>query len=506
MTINVYPSFSRPPPFCVAAAIRFWSIQKMKSSSEIASSIAVAACVVILSLAQADTGLSETVRFATFNASLNRDAAGILLEDLSNPEAGNTTARDANRIQQIHNVAEILQRIQADVLLVNEFDFDLDGTPGSTSTPMPLGYASQAAVLFQDNYLSASHGGEGTGRTATNALQYAYRYTPNTNTGVASGIDLDNNGTVGGGNDAFGFGTYAGQYGLTVYSKYPIKSVRTFQKFLWKDMPGNLLTNDPTTGDGNLTDYYSPEAVAVLRLSSKNHVDLVVDVDGQEVHFLVAHPTPPVFDGREDRNGKRNHDEIRFWKDYIHGDSYIYDDQGNRGGLSPDAKFVIAGDYNADPFDGDSYDNAIRQLLEDARINTTRIPVSLGGVEAASWPGNNGPANANHAGDPRFDTGDFNDSSPGNLRVDYVLPSANLTMASAGVFWPTSTDPEFPLVGTYGNPNLYAGFPSSDHRAVWVDITIVPEPDVGSLLISGAAVLALLPRRGVLPSFGAAAR
>ena len=25
------------------------------------------------------------------------------------------------------------------------------------------------------------------------------------------------------------------------------------------------------------------------------------------------------------RNGRRNHDEIRFWKDYINGESYIYD-------------------------------------------------------------------------------------------------------------------------------------------------------------------------------------
>ena len=54
------------------------------------------------------------------------------------------------------------------------------------------------------------------------------------------------------------------------------------------------------------------------------------------VHFLVSHPTPPVFDGPEDRNGTRNHDEIRFWADYIRRgrrSRYTYDDAGRRGGL-----------------------------------------------------------------------------------------------------------------------------------------------------------------------------
>ena len=42
--------------------------------------------------------------------------------------------------------------------------------------------------------------------------------------------------------DAFGFGFFPGQFGMAVFSKYPIDvaSVRTFQLFLWKDMPGNL--------------------------------------------------------------------------------------------------------------------------------------------------------------------------------------------------------------------------------------------------------------------------
>jgi hypothetical protein len=63
-----------------------------------------------------DTKPPAIVRFATFNASLNRDVAGQLVADLSTPD--NLQAR---------TVAEIIQRTRPDVLLINEFDFVENG-------------------------------------------------------------------------------------------------------------------------------------------------------------------------------------------------------------------------------------------------------------------------------------------------------------------------------------------------------------------------------------------
>jgi hypothetical protein len=462
---------------------------------------------------------AQPVRFATFNASLNRDAAGQLLGDLAAPAsvdfgqnyAGSVAglSTEQRRVLQAHYVAETLQKVRADVLLINEFDFDLNGTPTASSAAMASGYSSQAATLFQDNFLSTAHGGASTGRSASAPIRYAYRHTPNTNTGLASGFDLDNNGSVGGGNDAFGFGNFGGQFGFTVYSRYEIVGVRSFQNFLWKDMPGNLLTNDPTPGAGNLASYYAADEVAALRLSSKNHVDVALKINGQTVHFLTAHPTPPVFDGAEDRNGKRNHDEIRLWKDYINGASYIYDDAGTFGGLAVGARFVIAGDYNADLCDGDSYKvactgpgvagtgpNAIGQLLLDPRVGNAPVPGSAGGTAAATDPSNNGDANQSHLNDPKFDTADFNDATPGNLRVDYVLASANLDVSDAGVFWPTRDDADFALVGTFRNQNLYANYPTSDHKAVWIDVYVpIPEPSTYALMGLGLAAVCFAARR-----------
>ena len=381
-------------------------------------------------------GRPEPIRFATFNASLNRNFAGQLISHLSAP--GNA---------QADTVAEIIQRVRPDVLLINEFDFDDQGPGGS----------SLAAALFQQNYLSVPHGD-------AEPIAYPYRFVAPSNTGIPSGFDLNNNGVVGGPDDAYGFGFFPGQFGMAVYSRFPIDAdaVRTFQMFLWKDMPGALLPDDPSTPAP--ADWYSPAELDVFRLSSKSHWDVPIEVGRKTVHFLVSHPTPPVFDGPEDRNGTRNHDEIRFWADYVMPgrSGYIVDDDGERGGLAPGSLFVIAGDQNSDPLDGDSIPGSAQLLLEHPLINTKVTPDSEGAVEQAALQGG---ANATHLGDPAFDTADFADTAPGNLRADYVLPRKNMAIEEADVFWPTSDDPLFPLVGTFP-------FPSSDHRLVWIDVRL----------------------------------
>jgi 3-phytase/alkaline phosphatase D len=386
----------------------------------------------------ADSGAPTPVRFATFNASLNRFNAGDLIADLSTPDNA-----------QAQVIAEIIQRTRPDVLLINELDYDDQG--GS--------YDSLAAQLFQDNYLSVSQNG-------AEPIEYDFRFVAPSNTGIPSGRDLDKNGSVGGPNDAFGFGFFPGQFGMAVYSMFPIDyaNVRTFQLFLWKDMPGAMLPIDPATGES----WYDEGDLDVFRLSSKNHWDVPILIDGKTVHFLTSHPTPPVFDGPEDRNGTRNNDEIRFWADYIipSRSRYIYDDLGQTGGLTPGDPFVIAGDQNSDPFDGDSVPGSIDQLLEHPLVNTKVTPYSEGGPEQAELQDQN---NDDHIGDPAFDTADFAEASfggPGNLRADYVLPRKQLQITDAGVFWPTTDDPLFRLTGP--------GFPvvSSDHRLVWVDVWV----------------------------------
>lgn len=371
------------------------------------------------------------LRIATYNASLNRAAAGELVDDLSTPDD-----------VQAQAVAEVIQRTDPDIVLLNEFDYVPDNA---------------AIDLFRENYLEIGQGG-------ADPVEYPYAFVAPSNTGIASGCDLNNNGAIGGGDDAFGFGVFEGQYGMAVLSKHPIdlESVRTFQNFLWKDMPGALLPDDPTTAAP--ADWFSREELEVVRLSSKSHWDVPIQVGRRTVHVLASHPTPPTFDGPEDRNGLRNHDEIRFWADYVSpgaASRYIVDDEGMRGGLRAGTPFVIMGDQNADPVDGDSVDSAIQQLLSHPFI-VDPMPRSAGAAEASALQGR---ANLTHEGDPALDTADFADGAPGNLRVDYVLPSHRLGILDAGVFWPERSDPLSALTGVFP-------FPTSDHRLVWVDVDV----------------------------------
>ncbi len=366
----------------------------------------------------------STVRIATYNASLYDDAAGGLVARL---RAGDDD--DARKI------AAVLQRVRPDIVLLNEFDFDAEGI---------------AADLFQRRYLEVAQAGGG------EALRYPYRYFAPVNTGVPSGLDLDRNGRAGGegrdrGNDAWGYGLHPGQYGMLLLSQHPIDAgdVRTFQLLKWSAMPGARRPMDPATGT-----WWYPDAVwEQLRLSSKSHWDVPVRTPAGVVHVLASHPTPPVFDGPEDRNGSRNHDEIRLWTEYLSGgdDGWLCDDGGRCGGLAADARFVVLGDLNNDPVSGDGLHEAIVGLMRHPRVLQVGAPRSEGAVALARSRGFSGDGDAGVA------TGDFG-GKVGALRLDYVLPSRGFEVEDSGVLWPAPGEDGADIVD------------GSDHRLVWVDL------------------------------------
>ncbi len=371
-------------------------------------------------------GGSDQLRLATYNTSLYSDDDGGLIHELQGDSA------------HARKIAAVLQQTRPDLVLLNEFDFD---------------EAHQAADLFQQRYLEVAQPGGG------EPLKYPYRYLAPVNTGVPSGLDLDNNGTVGGkgrerGNDAWGYGLHPGQYGMLVLSRYPIDeaAVRTFQMLKWSEMPGALRPVDPATGTS-----FWPDAVwSQLRLSSKSHWDVPVRTPLGTVHVLASHPTPPVFDGKEKRNAARNHDELRLWKEYLDGGNkpWLCDDKGLCGGLAPDARFVIVGDLNNDPADGDGRHDAIVELLEHPRVLRYPTPTSVGAEQTSLAYAENGVV---RRGAPQHATGDFGPRS-GTMRLDYVLPSTGLSYIGSGVFWPANDSPEAKIAD------------GSDHHLVWVDV------------------------------------
>ncbi|HCU67105.1 MAG TPA: endonuclease/exonuclease/phosphatase family protein [Rheinheimera sp.] len=328
---------------------------------------------------------------------------------------------------QIKNIAAIIQQVQPDIILLNEFDYIADPQAG--------------VQLFIDNYLAKSQQGG-------KPLDYPYFYYNTVNTGQPSGFDLNNDGKVNTlGEDAWGFGFYPGQYGMVLLSRFPIheQQVRTFQHFKWKDMPGHKTT---VKADGS--PWFSPDAWQQMPLSSKSHWDIPLNINGKILHILASHPTPPVFDGAENRNGNRNHDEVRFWVDYLSGEEYIYDDKGHQGGYQAKAPFVILGDLNSSPVEGDAFRDAIKALINHPLVNGAPTPSSKGG----QLHSNNNPHGASHTAGWR-------------MRADYVLPSkAGLRMKlhESGVFWPAPGEPLHEVVNSRGA--------SSDHRLVWVKLQL----------------------------------
>tara|TARA_R110002167_G_scaffold140691_1_gene328637 strand:+ start:3389 stop:4570 length:1182 start_codon:yes stop_codon:yes gene_type:complete len=370
---------------------------------------------------------TTALRVATFNTSME---ATNYLKDNEQPSGSELFIHLKQGVhQQIRNVAEIIQRQRPDVILLNEFDYHRD--------------ADKGIKAFMTLYLNMAQ------HEDTQAIDYPYFYSAPVNTGIDSGLDLDKDGIASGTKgDAFGFGLFPGQYGMLVMSKYPIQhdQIRTFQHFLWKDMPDNLLS---TIIDASGESYYSREAQQILRLSSKSHWDIPIKVGEHTIHLLASHPTPPVFDGPENRNGKRNHDEIRFWTDYISGNeqsAYIYDDKGKLGGFKGE-HFVIAGDLNASPDEGDGIKSGIRGLLEHPLVNDSFVPKSEAGKL--------------HTPDSQYSA---QHTAEWSMRADYVLPSTTLKVKASGVFWPKQDDPLFRLIKARKS--------SSDHRLVWVDITV----------------------------------
>ncbi|HHB80679.1 MAG TPA: endonuclease/exonuclease/phosphatase family protein, partial [Aliiroseovarius sp.] len=281
----------------------------------------------LLTLLLAGPLRAETLRIATYHTDLSRKGPGLLLRDI-------LRAKDP----QIAAVINVIKAVEPDVILLLKFDYDLN---------------NQALTDFRDA-LAAAGGPD-----------YPYLFARLPNSGMATGLDMDNNGRLNEPRDAQGYGRFSGQGGMAVLSRLPIATdaARDFSGFLWRDLPGALL---PMREDGP---FLSPEATAVQRLSSVAHWQVPIRLPaGGLLNLLAFHATTPVFDGPEDRNGRRNHDEVLFWPLLLDVALPF---------APPEAPFVILGDANLDANAGEGLKGALTALLEHPAVQDPR-PTSRG--------------------------------------------------------------------------------------------------------------------------------
>lgn len=269
--------------------------------------------------------------------------------------------------------------------------------------------------------------------TAGHPMPYVHAGPTNRGVPATAGGDLDGDGRTLEGDDMHGWARYTGQGSMAILSRHPLGEATDLSRLLWSDLPGARRAG----ADG--TDLLAGE-YAGLRLSTTAHWAVPVALPSGTVTVAAHHATPPVFDGPEDRNGRRSADEAAIWAAWLDGALEAVPG----GAPAPDGPVVLLMAANVDPVDGDGLGEAMRALL--ARRDLTD-PAPRGPARPTAEDG--------HAGDPALDTVDWPDppEGPGDLRVDYAIPSSALDVAGAGIAWP----PE----GA-----------ASRHAIVWVDVAL----------------------------------
>ncbi len=327
---------------------------------------------------------AETLRLASFNVELTRKGPGLLLRDIQ-----------SGRDKQVAAVLAVIHAAAPDVLVLQGFDHDLD---------------LRALTAFRD-------------ALAAQGLDLPHMLSARPNSGLATGLDMDGDGLLGRARDSQGYGAFTGAGGMAVLSRLPLGPLQDYSDFLWRDLPGATL---PTHPDG--TPFPSAEAQAIQRLSSVAHWAVPVRLaNGQTLTLLTWHGSTPAFDGPEDRNGKRGGDEARFWLRLLDGALPF---------AAPKPPFVLIGQSNIDPEQGEGDHAAMRELLADPRLQDPK-PAGSAGLATADWSA----------------------IGVGKLRVSYILPWAGATIVDAGGFWPGE-----------GADLAATAARASRHHLVWVDL------------------------------------
>ncbi|MFC7702778.1 endonuclease/exonuclease/phosphatase family protein [Plastorhodobacter daqingensis] len=321
--------------------------------------------------------LADPLRVATYNAALTRRGPGLLLQDILKGE------------DQVQAAVAMIVAARPDILLLNKFDYDFGGA---------------ALDAFAESLGAAG-------------LEYPHRFAARPNTGWATGLDLDGDGRLGTADDAQGYGRFAGAGGMAILSRHPLGEVRDFSGFLWRDLPGALLPQV----DG--APFPSAAVFEEQRLASVAAWEVAVLAPTGRLGLLAFHAGPPVFGGPHDRNLRRNHDEVSFWRALLDGELPL---------APPEPPFVLLGGANLDPERGDGMGQAIRALLAHPQLHDP-----LPGSDSVRW------------------------ERLGPMRVDYVLPS--WPAEGAGLLWPEDAlGPEREAL-------------ASAHALVWVDLRL-PAP------------------------------
>jgi len=152
--------------------------------------------------------ISETLRLASYTATLERNASELLYCDIIHRKSS-----------QIRAALRLIATIQPDILALQRFDRGVE---------LRAARASQTALKVR-------------------VWEMPHLLAPRPNTGMASGVDIDGNQQIGGLRNAQSYGTFAGQRGPLLLSRLPFNAQdsQDHSQVLWADVPQTRSPDPP---------------------------------------------------------------------------------------------------------------------------------------------------------------------------------------------------------------------------------------------------------------------
>ncbi|MBL7671135.1 MAG: hypothetical protein JNM39_11690 [Bdellovibrionaceae bacterium] len=362
---------------------------------------------------------------------------------------------------QVAAAVSVLRKLNPDFLSINEMQFDLPGIPSASFQSHgenSMGMMNLLSLGWPQ--ISIGFGPSNTGTLA--------KKIPNTDNYTTNSLRRELA-------DPVNFGVFPAEYSVAGATRFPVGARLFVQDLKWRDFRPDRDLSKFKDAAGNALD---PNKI---ELFDKNFMDMVVKIEGRDVHFILLH-TVPVHDFGKDGspNSVRNADQLSFLEWYLTGKTdFVPPDSLPVKPLEPGALFVAMGDWNVDVRDKNLPGALVLQRLFD-KTNLWMDPSQL---------------------DFTYESQSFY-VPPYQDQLDYIITSKStgLVIKKGGVYAPfarenrgcslpeepKSQGPEFVIVAYTDKQSKEKCFAevsseyaeiktASDHRPVWLDLEVLPK-------------------------------
>jgi len=336
-------------------------------------------------------------------------------------------------LAQVEAVKFILNTLQADILSLNEIQYDLPTVPNQNYLTTGQNLQIIARDLLDKHLTNTIFFPANTGKNALRNENNEYVRDPS----PAEAHRLA---------DPVNFGLFPGQYSTGALTHYPILATTEINALKWKEF-------NPDIDLSAYADEQQNPFPEDMPLFDKNFTDTTLLIEGRPVHVILLHTVPSfAFGNPKSPNFVRNRDQLLFLKRYLEEQL-------------PNQSFIAMGDWNTDINQASDSATVLKDLGEKYHYaNDLSAPTYRG---------------MNLLHDDLI------------LHLDYILLSKDIGVKESGIFAPV---PNFKKLGCQGESaakedfilvnineqgqtcawliekNYFYSKTASDHLAIWADI------------------------------------